>query len=104
MCDHAVDGESPVSKLRSLKAFELVIQWLDLVREWRLGDLAPREFASEGMPREQPLRSVVEGFAEAIESAVIGWDQPIPLRKACGYSQARCAGCGREPGSDQFAA
>src|SRR5271170_5676508 len=55
------------------------------------------------MLREQPLRSVRQRFAEAVDSAVVGRDQAVLLRNASGHTQARHARRGRESGCDHFA-
>jgi hypothetical protein len=53
---------------------------------------------------EQTLGSIGQGFAEAVDSAMIGRDQSIPLCKTRGHTQARYPGRGCDSTHDQFAA
>jgi hypothetical protein len=102
--DHAVDREAPVSEASGLKVLERIIQGRHFVGERRVRNLAPRELTGERMPGQQSLGGVGQGFAEAVDSAVIGRDQSIVSREALGHAQAENACRGRESGGDQFAA
>src|ERR1019366_5325147 len=53
---------------------------------------------------QQTLRRVDEGFAQAVDAAVIGWDQSFFLRDGGGCSEAGYACGGGESGGGQFAA
>jgi len=55
------------------------------------------------MPGQQPLGSIGQRFAEAVDAAMIGRDQSVLFRQPRGQAQARNARCGREPGGDQSA-
>src|SRR5665213_877633 len=55
------------------------------------------------------MRSIGQGFANAVDAAVIGRDQAmrdqtITTRETRGCRQAGCTRCCRKPGSDQFPA
>src|SRR5262249_23700085 len=75
-----------------------------LVREWTLRNLAAGKFAGQGVSCEQSVGRIGQCFADAVQGAVIRWNQSVLLRESCGHTQARCAGCGDESGLDQLAA
>src|SRR5262249_24101291 len=56
------------------------------------------------MARQEPLRSIGQRFAGAINPAVMGWDQAISIRKSSGHGQTGCACRYPKSGGDQFAA
>src|SRR5258708_11724709 len=55
LSDHAIDGEPPVRKTSGLKALKVFREGREFVRERARGNPAAREFARQGMPRQQPL-------------------------------------------------
>src|SRR5271165_6728956 len=102
--DHAVHRETPVgepSRLQPLVGF--VLRRIAVGKRW-FGNLTARKLTRQGVVGQYPLRRIGQRFARAIETAMIGWDQSITLRKTVGYGQARNARCCRDPGGDQFAA
>src|SRR5262249_57048505 len=102
--DHAVYGQSPVSKPPSLEALEILALRRLAVWEGSSRNLAARELPSQRVARHQPLRCISQRMAGAVNAAVIGRDQAIAICETSGHSKAGCARRCCKPRGDQFAA
>jgi len=94
--DQAIDREAPIDKFSSLKTLESLTRSLDFVRERARRDRAARKLARHRVPRQQSLGCVRQRFARAVNSAVIGRNQSIFLRKASRNTDPGCTRRSRE--------
>ncbi len=79
-------------------ALEEIVRRRGFVGERRFEIMLRGNSRASECARQKPLRGVGERFAGAVESAVIGRDQPIMLGQAGGCSQSRDARRGSKAG------
>src|ERR1700674_443426 len=94
--DQAVDREPPVRETASqLALVGLVLGRLAIYGE-DIGDFAAVEFAGERMVgHQEPLGSIGQGFANAVDGAVIWRDQTVSIGEVGSDSQAGGTCCSR---------
>src|SRR5690242_10840030 len=102
--DQSVDLQPPVRESRFLMSREVVAQRGHFVRERLRGNLAPREFARQGVLRQHPVRRVRHRFAGAIDAARIRRHQPVVTGQLCRHRQSRSARGSRQASGNPFSA
>src|ERR1700733_8799634 len=83
--------------------FELIIGRGDIVGKRLFANHAAGKLAGQRMRGQNSLGSIGQGLAWAIDSLVIGWDEPIAFRQASSHCQTGDAGAGSKAGSNEFA-
>src|SRR5436190_21124000 len=100
--DHAIEFEAPVRETGFLKPLKRFAQWIHCVRERGFRNLAGSELTRQRVVSQQPLRSIGQCFAGAIEAPRIWRDESITLCNPADYGEPGCTGGDCEAGGDEF--